>query len=241
MRKETTVSGEGTKQTALLICRNLAVGYDGIRQCENISFTLHEGEHLSVIGRDGSGKTALVSAILGLDSPMEGEVTYCGGLKRSEIGCMPQNDMLMGNARVLDTVLAGCLGGMNKWFVGRGEKQRAMDCLTELGAADLAARRMGELSGGQRQRVLLARALCSAERLLILDEPLRGLDAVAAEELLCLIHRIGEERNVSVIFINPPTPRGTVLHLAGKPVFYGTAEAYASSLPGQYFAAGRII
>lgn len=224
----------------ILTCRNLTVGYETCRLCESIDFTLHAGEYLCVIGPEGIGKSALVSTIMGIEPPVEGEVILENGLKRTDIGCMPQEMELLGTSVVKDIVISGCIAGKRGLFVGKAEKERAMYNLERLGAADLAKRRIGELSGGQRQRVLLARALCAAKKLLILDEPMHGLDAMAKDEMFNVIADVSRE-GIAVLIVDAEALDGTVLHLSRQQLFCGPVEDYIRSIPGQFYFAGRII
>ena len=172
----------------ILSCRDLSVGYDGITLCANISFELHAGEYMSVIGHSGIGKSSLAATILGVKKPVRGEVIYENGLERSDIGCLPQEQLIRGNATVREVVLEGCLHHTKKWFVGKAEKALADENLAKVGMADFAKQRFGDMSGGQRQKVLLARALCGAKKLLILDEwILYQLNESEARDMLELV------------------------------------------------------
>lgn len=225
----------------ILSCCNLAVGYDGVKMCEDINFTVYEGEYICVVGHSGIGKSALVNTILGISPPISGEVKYKNGLSRSRIGCMPQHQDVRGSSVVRDVVISGCLGKMNHIFVGRRERELAAKQLERLGITDLAKRKIGDLSGGQRQKVFLARALCAAEKLLILDEPMYGLDAVAKDEIFNEIMRLNREEGLAVIMIDSDALDGTVLHLSDRQLYCGDAADYCNSVPGKFYFAGRII
>ena len=225
----------------LLTCNNLALGRDGIRLCEGISFTIRAGEYMCVVGPGGCGKSTLVDTLIGIEKPLAGEVIYKNGLTRSDIGCMPQRLDLMGTSMVRDVVLAGCLCRMNRLFVGKAEKELAMHNLERMGVASLAKRRFGELSGGQKQRVLLARALCSTKKLLILDEPMQGLDIMAKDELYAEIVKINRDDGIAVIMIDSDAIDGTVLHISDRMLYCGPVENYCESVAGKFYFAGRII
>lgn len=224
----------------ILTCQNLTVGYETAHLCENISFSLHKGEYMSVIGPSGIGKSALVSTILGIEKPIAGKVVYENGLTRDDIGCLPQEQVIRGNVSVREIVLEGCLHHTKKWFIGKAEKELAMHNLERVGLADLAKRKFGELSGGQRQRVFLARALCAAKQLLILDEPMHGLDVYAKDEMFAEIVKIYES-GIAVMIIDSGAVDGTVLHLSDRQLFCGDVTEYIKSIPGQFYFAGRII
>lgn len=224
----------------ILTCRNLTVGYETVRLCHDIDFTLHSGEYMSVIGPSGIGKSALVGTILGVQKPLDGKVIYENGLERTDIGCLPQEQVIRGSVNVREIVLEGCLHHTRKWFVGKAEKELAMYNLERVGLADMAKRKFGELSGGQKQRVLLARALCSAKKLLLLDEPMHGLDAYAKDEMFAEIVKINES-GIAVILIDSSAVDGTVLHLSDRQLFCGDVTEYIRSVPGQFYFMGRII
>lgn len=224
----------------ILSCKGLTVGFENVRLCRNIDFTLHAGEYMSVIGPSGVGKSALAATILGIEKPLEGEVIYENGLTRSDIGCLPQEQTIRGSVSVREVVLEGCLNHTRKWFVGKNERELAMHNLERVGMADLAKRKFGELSGGQRQRVLLARALCAAKKLLILDEPMHGLDVHAKDEMFAEIVKIYES-GIAVMMIDSSAVDGTVLHLSEQQLFCGSVEDYIHSVAGQFYFMGRII
>lgn len=224
----------------ILSCRNLTVGYENVSLCANIDFTLHAGEYMSIIGPSGVGKSALASTILGIQKPIAGEVVYENGLMRDEIGCLPQEQVIRGEVSVREIVLEGCLRHTKKWFVGKTEKELAMHNLERVGMADFAKRKFGVLSGGQKQRVLLARALCAAKKLLILDEPMHGLDIAAKDEMFAEIVKIYES-GVAVMIIDSSAVDGTVLHLSDRQLFCGDVTDYIKSVPGQFYFMGRIV
>ncbi len=225
----------------LLTCRNVTAGYEDCPLCREINFTLHEGEYLCVVGPSGSGKSALAAALMRVIPPIAGEIVYENRLTAADIGCMPQTLELRGASSVLDVAISGCLAGSRRLFVGRREKTLALEKLDRLGVADLAKRRFGELSGGQRQRVLLARALCGARRLLILDEPMHGLDAVAKDELFAEIISLNRDEGIAVFIIDRDALDGTVLHLSDRQLFCGSVLEYRTSVPGQLYYMGRVI
>ncbi|MBQ8185829.1 MAG: ATP-binding cassette domain-containing protein [Clostridia bacterium] len=225
----------------LITCKNLTVGYDGCRLCGNIDFTIHEGEYLCVVGHSGIGKSALVATLMGIIKPVDGEVIYENGLNVREIGCLPQEQQFRVEVKVLDVVMEGCLNHVRGLFVGRKARELAEKNLARLGVADLAKRKFGELSGGQKQRVLLARALCAAKRVLILDEPMHGLDAVARDELFREIIRINHEDGIAVLIVDHEAIDGTVLHLSDNQLYCGPVENYVNTIPGQFYFNGRII
>lgn len=225
----------------LIRCTDLTVGYENCRLCGKINFAIHEGEYMCIVGHSGIGKSALISTLLGVEKPIDGKVEYKNGLERVDIGCMPQEPDLRGSSVVRDIVISGCIGRMKHIFVAKEEKECAMQNLERLGVADLARRRFGDLSGGQKQRVLLARALCGARRLLILDEPMRGLDAFAQDEMYEQIVKISRDDKIAVMIVDSNALDGTVLHLSLSQLFCGPVDEYCNTVPGKFYFAGRII
>jgi len=228
----------------ILTCRQLTVGYGDGRTCSGIDFQMREGDFFCVVGHSGTGKSALIYTILGLEKPFDGEMSYGENVTRGEIGCLPQRNDIRGNASVREVVLSGCLGGMKHLCVGRQEKAYAERAMELVGISDLAKRRFVELSGGQKQKVLLAKSLCGSKKLLILDEPVHGLDALASEELYELIRRINREEGVATLLIDSQAVTrfdATILHLSDRQLFCGPRDEYLKTIPGQYYLAGRIM
>ncbi len=166
------------------------MGYDGKPVATGLSFAVNPGDLLCVIGENGAGKSTLVRTLLGLLEPIDGEVRFGDGLKPGEVGYLPQQGDVQRDfpASAWEIALSGCLVGLGRRpFFGKEERRVAAEALERVGAADLRDRPFSELSGGQQQRVLLARALCAASRLIVLDEPTTGLDPEASHALYELL------------------------------------------------------
>jgi len=221
----------------LLACRDLALGREGIPLCGGVEFSLCAGAYMTVISADDRIKKSLFETILGLEPPMSGQVLYERGVSRKDIGYLPKEQTVRGNATARQIVLEGGLYQSGKWFVGKAEKELAMYNLERVGLADLAKRPFRELSGGQRQRVLLARALCGAKKLLLLDDPMQGLDANAQDELFSRIVEI-HQNGLAVMIADPKAVDGTVLHLSDRQLFCGPVEDYAASDCGRAYYLG---
>lgn len=190
--------------TTLLRCRNLSFAYDEHTVLANVDFDVACGEYLCVAGQNGSGKSTLIKGILGLKAPSEGRIEYLEGLKQNEIGYLPQQTAVQKDfpAGALEIVLTGCLNGRG-WrpFYCRADAVRANENMERMGVLPLAKRCFRELSGGQQRRVLLARALCAARRLLILDEPVSGLDPHASQELYRAVACLHKENHLTIIMV----------------------------------------
>ena len=218
---------------AQIICRNLAIGYDGKAIVQNMNFSVNTGEYLCVIGENGAGKSTFMKTLLGLQPPIQGEILFGDNLKQNEIGYLPQQTEVQKDfpASVREIVLSGCQNQLGlRPFYNRKEKSYAEAILNKLQITDLAEQCYRELSGGQKQRVLLARALCATKKMLLLDEPVAGLDPKAAKEMYYLIQKINREENITVIMISHDIQIAVnyASHVMkiGSNIFYGTGEEY---------------
>lgn len=218
---------------AQIICRNLAIGYDGKAIVQNMNFSVNTGEYLCVIGENGAGKSTFMKTLLGLQPPIQGEILFGDNLKQNEIGYLPQQTEVQKDfpASVREIVLSGCQNQLGlRPFYNRKEKSYAEAILNKLQITDLAEQCYRELSGGQKQRVLLARALCATKKMLLLDEPVAGLDPKAAKEMYYLIQKINREENITVIMISHDIQIAVnyASHVMkiGPNIFYGTGEEY---------------
>ena len=189
----------------LLTCNNLAVGHEGKGIASGISFHVDSGDYMCVVGENGSGKSTLIKTLAGLLPPLSGEIVLSDSVKKYGIGYLPQQNAIQRSfpASVMEVVLSGFQNRLG-WnpFYKKSFKMKAFENLALLGMEDFAKRCYGELSGGQQQRVLLARALCSAKDLLVMDEPVTGLDPASAREMYSLVSRLNKDLNMTVIMIS---------------------------------------
>ncbi len=221
---------------ALITCKNLALSYEGRRVLEDVDFSLSAGDYLCIVGENGSGKSTLMKALLSLKSPDHGMISFGDGLRRTEIGYLPQQASISRDfpASVREIVLSGCQNSLgHRLFYPAAARHRAAEAMEKLGISHLARRPWQELSGGQQQRVLLCRALCATRRVLLLDEPVAGLDPVVTAELYGII-RGYNRAGMTVIMISHDMQAALsdathVLHLDGRQVFFGPAEDYRAS------------
>lgn len=228
---------------ALLTCKDLSLGYDGHEIVHGLNFEVNAGDYLCIVGENGSGKSTLMRTILGLQAPVSGKVLTGEGLKQNEIGYLPQQTVVQRDfpASVWEIVLSGCQNQMGlRPFYGREEKRIAREAIEKMGLTKLTKRCYREMSGGQQQRVLLARALCATQKLLLLDEPVSGLDPKVTAEMYELIEQLNRD-GVTVIMISHDIAAAVryashILHI-GKDVFFGTREAYLQSEAGNLFLA----
>ena len=223
---------------AQLTCQNLCVGYDGKPVLQDLSFQVFAGDYLCVVGENGSGKSTLMKTILGLQPPISGRILTGDGLRKNEIGYLPQQTMVQKDfpASVREIVLSGCQGRCgSRPFYNKEEKQLALDAMDKMQITQLAKRCYRELSGGQQQRVLLARALCATQKMLLLDEPVSGLDRKVTAEMYALIEKLNCEDGITVIMISHDVAAAVqyashILHI-GDTVFFGTKDAYLNEFP----------
>ncbi|WP_026511676.1 MULTISPECIES: metal ABC transporter ATP-binding protein [unclassified Butyrivibrio] len=217
---------------ALLTVKDLVLGYDSQAIISGINFTVNEGNYLCIIGENGSGKTTLMKTILGLSNPLDGEVLFGDGLKKNEIGYLPQQTVVQKDfpASVEEIVLSGCQSktGFNPFYSAK-QKQLAKENMEKMGITDLAKRCYRDLSGGQQQRVLLSRALCAAKKVLLLDEPVAGLDPIVTKEMYSLINNLNHS-GMSIIMIShdihAALEYASHILFVGDDLFFGTKEEY---------------
>ncbi len=221
---------------SLISVQDLSLGYESRAILTGLSFTVEPGDYLCVVGENGSGKTTLMRTLLGLQKPISGSIVFGDGLRQNELGYLPQQTLVQRDfpASVAEIVLSGCQSHCGfRPFYGKRERMIAERNMERMGVIDLAKRCYRELSGGQQQRVLLARALCAAEKLLLLDEPVSGLDPLVTAELYELIADLNRE-GIAILMISHDVGAALryaahILHVA-SPVFFGTRDEYLSSV-----------
>ena len=175
---------------AQLVVEDLSLGYESQTIVEGLNFEVNAGDYLCIVGENGSGKTTLMKTLLNLRSPISGRIVTGDDLKKNEIGYLPQQTIVQKDfpASVQEIVLSGCQGRCGlRPFYNKEEKKLARENMERMGITDLAKRCYRDLSGGQQQRVLLARALCATRKVLLLDEPVAGLDPKVTTEMYNLI------------------------------------------------------
>ena len=231
---------------ALIRCENVSIGYEGQTVVKDLSFQIDAGDYLCIVGENGSGKSTLVKSLLGLKSVEKGQIVFGDGLRQNEIGYLPQQTDVQKDfpASVYEVVLSGRLNSRGiRPFYTSADKKTAFEKMRMLGISDLSRQCFRDLSGGQKQRVLLARALCATKTLLLLDEPVTGLDPIVTAEFYELIQRINKESGIAVVMVSHDIESAVkyathILHLQEKVLFFGTAGAYQKSRVGQTFLGG---
>ncbi len=226
---------------AQLVVEDLSLGYESQAIIEGLNFTVNAGDYLCIVGENGSGKTTLMKTLLNLKTPLSGKITTGDDLKKNEIGYLPQQTVVQKDfpASVREIVMSGFQGqcGMRP-FYNKEEKKLAQENMERMGVADLAKRCYRDLSGGQQQRVLLARALCATRKILLLDEPVSGLDPKVTAEMYKLISDLNSD-GITIIMISHDIAAAVryashILHI-GDTVFFGTRDEYLASDIGKVF------
>ena len=221
---------------AQLSCQNLSLGYEGKEILSGLSFEVNSGDYLCIVGENGSGKSTLMRTVLGLKKPMSGKIVTGDGLSANEIGYLPQQTLVQRDfpASVKEIVISGNQGHCGlRPFYNKQEKELAARNMKKMGIYDLQNRCYRELSGGQQQRVLLARALCATKKMLLLDEPVAGLDPKVTANMYSLIDGLNKEDKITIIMISHDLDAAIkyashILHI-GKDIFFGTKDEYIKS------------
>ena len=222
-----------------LRCENLTIGYEQPGIASGISFEVQAGDYLCVVGENGAGKSTLIKTIVGLRKPLAGKISTGEGFDLRYTGYLPQQTIVQKDfpATVEEVVLSGCQNRMGlRPFYRAAEKARARANMEELSITAFAKRSYRELSGGQQQRVLLARALCATQNLLILDEPVAGLDPKVTEELYSFIRRCNQKGLTIIMITHDIGAIGYASHVLymGAKRFFGTRGAFLKSEQGRY-------
>ena len=231
---------------SLITCQNVSFAYEGDTAVSGLNFQVNGGDYLCVVGENGSGKSTLIKGLLRLKTPSTGNILMGDGLNGNEIGYLPQQTAAQKDfpASAYEVVLSGRLSSRGILpFYSRKDKNTAEENIRLLGIESLRNKCYRELSGGQQQRVLLARALCATKKVLLLDEPVAGLDPVVTQELYRLIEKINRDTGITIIMVSHDVQIATkyashILHLKNTQVFFGKTEDYFKSSVGTAFMGG---
>lgn len=234
---------------SLISAQNITLAYDGKEVVKNLSFDITAGDYICIIGENGTGKSTLTKALLGLISPINGKVIYGEGLERNQIGYLPQQTEVQKDfpASVYEIVLSGCLNTLGFFpFYKKIHKERAKAVMQKLNIWDIKSTCYHNLSGGQQQRVLLARALCATKELLILDEPASGLDPIITSQFYNITEKLNKQENITVIMVShdPHAVIGyanKILHLTDESYVFASKDDYlATELGKKYLKGGEL-
>jgi len=179
--------------------KNLTVEYSGVRALDNISFSINQNDFLGIIGPNGAGKSTLFACMLGIITEFKGEIYFFGeNIRKSkkylrDVGYVPQKPVFEKNfpATVKEVV---CMG------LKKGSEKKIDEALQQVWIHELSHRRIGELSVGQQQRVFIAKALVGDPKVLILDEPVTGIDKQSTEIFYSILHDLNQKHNITIIW-----------------------------------------
>lgn len=228
-------------------CKGVTLGYENKVVAKNLNFKIDQGDYLCVVGENGTGKSTLIKTLLGLIKPLNGEViANVQGKNHKGVGYLPQQTQAQKDfpASVWEVVLSGVLNNDHRCpFYNKKDKAEAEKNMEKLNILDLKKHCYRELSGGQQQRVLLARALCATDSVLILDEPVTGLDPAASMEFYETIKDLNKKENVTIIMVSHDIKNALnyathILHLEQENDFFGTVEEYKKSNVSNMFLGG---
>ncbi|MBQ8592632.1 MAG: metal ABC transporter ATP-binding protein [Lachnospiraceae bacterium] len=231
---------------ALLTCDNVSFAYEDQIVAKQLSFQINEGDYLCIVGENGTGKSTLIKGLLGLKKPYKGTITTADGLRATEIGYVPQQTAAQKDfpASVYEVVLSGCLNsrGLLPGY-SKADREKAMKQMQLLGIEELKYKSYRDLSGGQQRRVLLARSLCATKKMLLLDEPMTGLDPVAVAEFYQLLWKLNKNHKITIVMVSHDIREAIehadyMLHLSHEEYFFGKTEEYKTSNIGRKFWGG---
>lgn len=226
---------------ALITLENVTIAFEGVVAVQDVNLTIERGDYLVIVGENGSGKSTLIRAILGLVRPQKGRIVYGDGLRRNQIGYLPQQTESQRDfpASVEEVVLSGCVNRMGRRpFYSAAQRRLAEEKMHLLDVERFRKKSYRTLSGGQQQRVLLARALCATDCILLLDEPVTGLDPETTEELYSIIRDLNRKHGVTIAMVSHDLQgamrdAGKVLVMNRGADYFGSTEGYWKRLEGQ--------
>ena len=234
------------EQKILLACRDVSLGYEHKPLLEHLDFTVRTGDYVAVLGENGSGKSTLLKSLLGLTPPLAGEIDR-SAQKAGQLGYLPQQTPAQRDfpATAEEVVLSGFLNrkGFRLTYSNK-EKSAALMHMGKLGILELKDKCYRELSGGQQQRVLLCRALCAANDLLILDEPVTGLDPAASQDLYKTLRYLHDREGMAILMVTHDLDAAlreatTILHIGQKRWFCGSVAEYLRDESGKRFGGAK--
>lgn len=189
---------------SLISIHKLRLGFGKNVTISEANFEINDGDFICIVGANGSGKTTFIKAVLGLISPISGVIEFGDDITLTDIGYLPQELNLEQNfpALVSEVVLSGCLSKMHhRICYNKAEQQKMQEVLKRLGISKLKDMSFNELSGGQKQKVLLARALVSEPKLLILDEPSNNLDHESREGFYQILTELNKSKKITILMV----------------------------------------
>ncbi len=228
-------------------CKNVYLKYENLSVVEDLNFIVEAGDYLCIVGENGSGKSTLIKSILGLKETAGGHLHFGDGVTAKNIGYLPQQTTAQKDfpASVYEVVLSGCVSKKDgRIFFTKQQKKLAEENMKKLDILSLKKKCYRELSGGQQQRVLLARALCATDKMILLDEPVNGLDPIVTAEFYALIKKLNKEYGIAVIMVSHDlfaavNNASHILHLRKQNSFFGETSEYLRSDIYKKFSGGE--
>ena len=233
----------------LLSARDLSVGYHGRPLLREICLQVHPGEILTLIGPNGAGKSTILNSLIGQLRLLGGQVSLLGRdiVRLSEREIARSLSVMMTGRAQPDRMTCWEVAAAGRYpytgrlgILGPGDRAAVRAALERVRALELWDAPFDQISDGQRQRVLLARALCAARSLLILDEPITGLDPAAAQDLYKTLSYLNRKEGMAVVMVTHDLRAAlrsarTVLHIGRSSYFLGTVKDYLASPQGRRF------
>ncbi len=212
---------------------NLSLGYDGKPVIKNLNLSIEDGDFICIVGPNGAGKSTFIKSLLGLIKPIKGRIIF-ESIRPTFIGYMPQESKVDPNfpASVNEIVLSGTLNKKSMLsFYDKSDVLSCDKCLELLGITSLKNKSFNELSGGQRQKVLMARALASTKRMLILDEPSNNLDSHSKKDLYNILKDLNENHGITILMVTHDLDHGNllgnkILSLRDDDIFFDETEEF---------------
>lgn len=191
---------------SIIKIENMSFGYTNSSETlTNINMEINEGEFVAIIGENGSGKSSLIKCILGLNKIQKGKITV-----NDRIGYLPQLTEIQNSfpATIEEIVLSGTIpDNVLKIFYTKNDRKKAEDVMKKLNLFDMRKKCFDELSGGQRQRVLIARALCSTDKIIILDEPVNSLDSKVVSGIYDILNDLYKNKGITIVMVSHDVER----------------------------------
>lgn len=215
---------------------NVSFGYSNqMEVIKNININVKENEFIAIVGENGSGKSTLIKCILGLNKVTKGKIEVNG-----RVGYLPQMTDIQNNfpATIEEVIISGTIpNNVKKIWYTKEDKDLAKKIMKELDLYDMKNKSFSELSGGQKQRVLIARALCSTDKIMLLDEPVNGLDPKIVTQIYQLIDKLNKEKGITIVMVSHDIDRA--LSYCSRVIEITDGKINFDDIPSKYKVGGN--